>query len=109
MTSATWAFLLGFLGVLAAYVALSLTGHDASGLVNAVVTILGVTGLAAHIEKRTQQQNERIAKIDHQTNGVLDQRIQDGTRAAVSAVLDERGLVSHKRGTAPTRTRTRTG
>lgn len=91
-TSALVCILIGFLGVLAAYVALTLAGQDATGLVSVVVTLLGVTGLGAHVEHRTQQQNRTIAKIDKQTNGVLDRRIHDGTKAAVEAVLAERDL-----------------
>jgi len=87
-----WALLVGFLAVIGAYVALVLTGHDASGLVSAVVTLIGVTGLGLHIEKRTKEQNATIAKIDRQTNGVLDQRILDGTTAAVSKVLADHGI-----------------
>lgn len=91
---AAWAAVVGFLGVLAAYVALALTGHDTAGLVNALVTLAGVTGLAAHIEHRTQQQNRTIAKIDKQTNGVLDTRIREGTKAAVADVLAEHGITA---------------
>jgi hypothetical protein len=88
-TGALVCILIGFLGVLAAYVALTLAGQDATGLVSVVVTLLGVTGLGAHIEARTQQQNRTIAKIDKQTNGVLDRRIHDGTKAAVAQLLAE--------------------
>jgi hypothetical protein len=88
--SPAWALLIGFLGVLAAYVALTLTGHDASGLTSTVVTLLGVAGLGVHVERRTQEQNATIAKIDRQTNGVLDRRIREGTKAAVAEVLAER-------------------
>lgn len=89
---AAWIALLGFLGVLAAYVALALTGHDTAGLVQALVTLAGVGGLGVHFERRTQEQNVRIAKIDKQTNGVLDQRILDGAHKAISTALVEHGL-----------------
>lgn len=75
-----------FVVVIAAYVVLSLEGQDPTGLISAVVTLLGVTGLAAHIETRTKAQDATLNKIQKQTNGVLDQRIRDG----VAAVLDER-------------------
>lgn len=38
------------------------------------------------VEKRSDHQDEQLAQIHHQTNGVLDKRIKDGVRAA----LDER-------------------
>jgi hypothetical protein len=79
------------LAFLAAYVVLTLNGHDATGLVSAAVTLAGVAGLGAHVEHRTRQQNEVIGKIDRQTNGVLDQRITDGTRKAVADVLRRSG------------------
>lgn len=82
-----------FLGILAAYVALVLTGNDPSGLGEMVLMLLSVLGLGAHVEHRTQQQNATIAKIDRQTNGVLDQRIHDGTSKAVAAVLAEHNLI----------------
>lgn len=95
MTRAVVVCLLGgFVSVLGAYVALTMTGHDASGLVSVVVTLVGLSGLGAHIENRTQQQNNAIAKIDQQTNGVLDRRILDGASAAIAQVLDARGFGS---------------
>lgn len=84
-----------FLGILCAYVVLVVTGHadQANGLAPLIVTVLGVTGLAGHIEKRTQEQNQVIAKIDRQTNGVLTERIQTGTRTAVEQLLQEHNII----------------
>lgn len=84
-----------FLGILTAYVVLVVTGHadQANGLAPLVVTVLGVTGLAGHIEKRTQEQNEVIRKIDRQTNGVLTERIHAGTQAAVKQLLQEHNII----------------
>lgn len=79
------------LALLGAYVALTLAGHDASGLVQSVVTLLGVLGLGAHVEHRTRQQNATIEKIDRQTNGVLDGRIERGAARAVRQALREAG------------------
>lgn len=86
---------IAFLGILAAYVALVVTGHadQANGLAPLIVTVLGVTGLAGHIEKRTQEQNATIAKIDRQTNGVLDKRIHEGTTAAMKQLLQEHNII----------------
>lgn len=84
-----------FLGIIAAYVVLVVTGHgdEAQGLAPMVVTVLGVFGLGAHVEKRTQEQNQTIAKIDRQTNGVLDRRIHDGTRQAVESLLADHNII----------------
>lgn len=82
-----------FLGILAAYVGLVLAGHDASGLVQLLVTLGSVLGLGGFIEHRTQQQNATIQKIDKQTNGVLDQRIKDGTAHAVRGLLADAGVL----------------
>jgi hypothetical protein len=79
------------LAFMAAYVVLVLHGHDAAGLVSAAVTLCGVVGLGAHVEHRTRQQNAVIGKIDRQTNGVLDNRIETGTRKAVADVLRQAG------------------
>ena len=82
-----------FLGIIGAYVALVLTGHgdNAGGLVSAVVMLLGAVGVSAHVETRTQQQNRTIAKIDRQTNGVLEGRIERGATRAVAKVLRSAG------------------
>lgn len=79
------------LAFIVAYVVLTMHGHDASGLVSAAVTLCGVAGLGAHVEHRTRQQNAVMGKIDRQTNGVLDQRIETGTRRAVADVLRRSG------------------
>lgn len=86
---------IAFLGVLIAYVVLVVTDHadQANGLAPLIVTVLGVTGLAGHIEKRTQEQNQVIAKIDRQTNGVLTERIHTGTKAAVEQLLIQHNLI----------------
>lgn len=79
------------LALLGAYCLLVLNGRDADGLVQAVVTLLGVVGLGAHVEHRTRQQNHIIAKIDRQTNGVLSERIEAGSERAVRRVLRQAG------------------
>jgi hypothetical protein len=73
-----------FVAVLGAYVVLALAGKDTAGLVSAVVTLLGVSGLAAHIEQRTRGQDATLAKIEKQTNGVLDARIREGVKTAIA-------------------------
>ena len=88
-----WPLLLAFLGIVGAYVALTMTGHDANGLITAVVSLLAAVGIGAHVEARTQQQNVEIGQIKTQTNGVLDKRILDGATTAVENVLSRAGYV----------------
>jgi hypothetical protein len=76
------------------YVALMITGHDPTGLIAAIVTILGVLGVGIHQETRIQEQNKTLMKIDRQTNGVLDQRIIEGTTVAVHKVLADAGITT---------------
>ena len=38
-------------------------------------------------------QDRKLEKIEKQTNGVLDQRIEDGTTAAVSKLLEAHGII----------------
>lgn len=90
-TSYALCLLGAFVALLGAYVALTLAGHDASGLFPAVVSLLAAGGVSAHVEKRTRAQDAVIEKIDRQTNGVLDGRIRDGATAAVEDVLTRLG------------------
>lgn len=76
-----------FLSVLGVFTALTLTGHDTTPLIQLAVTLLGLGGVGAHHELRTRQQNQRIAKIDKQTNGVLTARIENGARKAIRSEL----------------------
>lgn len=95
MTTATpavlWAGLVAFLGVLTAYVCLALAGVDTGGFINAIVTLAGLLGLGAHVERRTVQQNRQLDTITRQTNGVLDERIRNGSETAIRKLLREAG------------------
>jgi len=83
---------LGIAGlVVAGFVVLTLKGSDTSGFVALVAPILGAVFVINHLDLRSDkqdeklaQQDEALAKITHQTNGVLDQRIKDGVKAALS-------------------------
>lgn len=77
--------------VLGAYVALTITGHDTGALFGALVPLLGVLGLAGHVEARTRQQNAQLGQIEHQTNGQLTKRIRVESRKAMREVLNEAG------------------
>jgi len=85
--------------LIAGYLALSLTEHDPTGFVTFVVTLAGLAGITGHQVKQTRElrsqsdqldnQDQRLAKIDHQTNGVLTQRIEAGVRK----VLQDAGAI----------------
>lgn len=75
--------------LVAAYVVLAVYKLDTTTLLgfgSPVVLALLVTG---HFSNVTDAQNQTIAKIDKQTNGVMDARIQDG----VSKVLRDAGIL----------------
>jgi hypothetical protein len=85
--------LVAFVAVLAAYVVLAATGHgtEAAGVAGIVTTLLGLVGLGAHQSSRLSEQDAQLSTISHQTNGVLDKRIQDGADTAMRQVLREAG------------------
>lgn len=83
--------LLALVVVLAAYVTLTVTGHDTGPLFGALVPLLGVLGLAGHVEARTREQNSTLSTIQHQTNGALTARIRTESRGAMRDVLREAG------------------
>lgn len=90
--TAVLAILVAFLAVIGAYVALTITGHDADGLVTAVTALLAAAGLGVHSEHRTRQQNADLKQISRQTNGVLDSRIHEGATKAMEDVLTRAGV-----------------
>lgn len=69
--------------ILAAYVVLSLSGVDTSGLINLVLTLAGVGTVGVHQAVRLDAQDTTLRKIDRQTNGILTARI----KAAVAEAL----------------------
>lgn len=79
--------------ILAAYVVLVVLGHgsEANGLAPLVLTLLGFLGLGAHTTQRLSQQDAQLDQITHQTNGVLDARIRQGSDTAMRQVLREAG------------------
>ncbi|MFW5473684.1 hypothetical protein ACOCJ5_10270 [Knoellia sp. CPCC 206450] len=75
-----------FVSVIAAYVALTLADKPTDGL-----TMLAGPSLGALIVSgQLFGQNRTLDKIERQTNGVLDKRIEDGTLRALATV----GVVS---------------
>lgn len=84
--------LVAFLAVLAAYVALTVAGFDASGLVSSVVLLLGAVGIGAHNEVRSRGLAQGVDKVRRQTNGELDDRMREHTENAVRTTLREAGF-----------------
>ena len=83
-----------------AFVALVLTGH--SDQVDKLVAFVGPSIAALLIignanrqhednKERLQSQDSKLLQIEKQTNGVLDARIKEGTKAAVTEVLEHLG------------------
>jgi hypothetical protein len=92
-TALVVAALVAFVAVIAAYVVLAVTGHgdSASGIVPAVVSLLGIFGLGAHTTNRLTKQDQALSTITRQTNGVLTRRIEEGADRALRQVLRESG------------------
>ena len=83
--------------VVGGFVALTLKGADTNGFVALVAPILGAVFVIQHLDHRSDkqdevlgEQNEALAQITHQTNGVLTQRINDAVADGVKAALSER-------------------
>lgn len=73
--------------VIGGFVVLTLRGSDTAGFVSLVAPILAAVFVIQHLDHRSDRQDEALAQITHQTNGVLTERIQD----AVKKALEERG------------------
>ncbi|GGZ64902.1 hypothetical protein GCM10010387_67480 [Streptomyces inusitatus] len=72
--------------ILGGFVALTLKGEDTTSYVSFAGPILAAVFITSRMDQRTDAQDEVLAKISHQTNGVLTQRISE----AVNTALDER-------------------
>lgn len=79
------------LGVLFAcvvgFVVLSVRHEDTGSFVTFVGPVLAAVFVSAHVTSRSDAQDAVLAKISHQTNGVLTERI----RTAVADALAEHG------------------
>lgn len=89
-TSQTTAGLIIFLAALAGIVALEITGHP-GGVANVmlltgplVAALITNAHTTAKMTEQTATLEPAIAKIDRQTNGILDSRILDGVRAGLA-------------------------
>ncbi|MFF5471056.1 hypothetical protein [Streptomyces achromogenes] len=70
--------------VIAGFVMLTLKGSDTTGFVALVAPILGAVFVIQHLDHRSDRQDEKLDRITRQTNGVLDQRIKEGVKAALA-------------------------
>jgi hypothetical protein len=78
--------------VIAGFVVLTLKGSDTTAYVTLVMPILGAVFVIQHLDARSDkqdeklaQQDEALAKITHQTNGVLTERIEKAVNNALNA------------------------
>lgn len=89
------------LAVLGCYMALVLTGNTESTteLLTFVTPVVAALLIVRKVSAETQRQDLTLAKIERQTNGVLDARIREG----VAASLEAAGLAKpHTEATHPT-------
>jgi hypothetical protein len=70
--------------VVGGFVVLTLKGSDTTAFVGLVTPILGAVFVINHLDHRSDRQDEALAQITHQTNGVLTERIQDAVKAALA-------------------------
>ncbi|MEV7814266.1 hypothetical protein AB0P05_26605 [Streptomyces flaveolus] len=76
---------LGIAGlVIAGFVVLTLKGSDTTGFVALVAPILGAVFVINHLDHRSDRQDQALERITHQTNGVLDEKIKNGVKAALA-------------------------
>lgn len=85
-----------FVTTVAAIVALSITGNETAAvesLAKPLLTGLVLTGVVGIVNKsqheRMDRQDEKLDRITHQTNGVLDQRIRTGAKEALQELAEE--------------------
>ncbi|MFF3363576.1 hypothetical protein [Streptomyces misionensis] len=70
--------------VIAGFVVLMLKGLDVGAYIGVVTPILTAVFVIQHVDARSDQQDQALQQITRQTNGVLDQRIKDGVKAALA-------------------------
>jgi hypothetical protein len=80
--------------LIGAAVALTYAGMDSAAIVGLLTgvagvgaTLVGLLGGLISLHQETQRQTRTIAKIDHQTNGVLDARIHHAVNRAMNAPI----------------------
>lgn len=83
--------------VIGGFVVLTLKGADTTAFIGLVTPILGAVFIINHLDARSDKQDEKLAQQDealatitHQTNGVLTERINTAVADGVKAALAER-------------------
>lgn len=87
-------FLVGFLALVGAYVALVVTGHTSSvaALFAGAVSLLTGAGIIGHQQVMTNTQDKQLNKIEQQTNGALTRRMHETAVQAARMTLREAGV-----------------
>lgn len=80
-----------FVTSVAGFVALEITGRDTTGLVLLVGPVIGAVFVTSTLRPQ-------LARVEAQTNGVLDERIHRQTKSAVTATLLEAGIITPEPG-----------
>lgn len=70
--------------VIGGFVVLTLKHNDTAAYVAMVTPVLAAVFVINHVNHRSDQQDEALQQITHQTNGVLTERIQEAVRAALA-------------------------
>lgn len=81
--------LAAFLGILAAFVVLTVTNHDGQSVVRLVVDLAAFLGLGAVTHRHHKVQRRKLDTIQDQTNGQLDGRIKAQVKGALAELLEE--------------------
>lgn len=76
--------------ILGGFVMLTLKDKDVTVFVSVVTPILAAVFVVGEVSRRSDKQDEVLAQITHQTNGVLTQRINDAVADGVKQALTER-------------------
>lgn len=89
--SKMWAGILLAVIMVPAYIYMKINSIDEQGLMLLMGPVVTYMLIGAKVEQVTQEQNHTLNKIQEQTNGVLDQRIKDGAKAALEELKASNG------------------
>ncbi|MEW2498381.1 hypothetical protein AB0942_33340 [Streptomyces nodosus] len=70
--------------IIGGFVVLTLKHNDTAAYVAMVTPVLAAVFVIDHVNRRSDQQDEALQQITHQTNGVLTERIRDAVAAALA-------------------------
>lgn len=80
-----------------AFVVLQVTEHPTDKLLTLAGPVVAALLITGRVDRHAADQERTLGKIEAQTNGVLDQRIREGARAA----LDDAGLTGDDEDISP--------